>query len=427
MRIKVAIPLVAVAALALAGLRSAGTPDAAGGAEAPVMTLAPSRFVRSVTAEGFLKAASATSVAAPLEAPGPFRIAWIAADGGRVEKGDVVVRFDRTELERSLAKGEAEAAKAEQRLAKSRSASIAEDRSLELDAEMALRELEAARAYQKRDAEIFSRYQIIESEIDGELAEERRRHAETVRGVRRRLSTADEDLIGIARQKVELDVERARKGLAALELTAPHGGLIVLTRNWRGEVPQQGQTVWNGYAIAEIPDTTSMNAEVFVLEADAGGLAVGQRAEVTLDSQPGVVHAATVERVDNLARPRQKDNPVQYFGVTLHLERTEPAVRKPGARLRAKVWLESREEAIVIPRQAVTTEEGQSYVHRREGAGFRKVPVVLGPASYGRVVVEKGLVSGDVIARRSPSSRSESRGGNGAAASPLAHGAGESR
>lgn len=399
------------------GLRSVVRKSAKGD-PVPVMAVAPSRFVRTVTAEGFLKSAKATSVATPTDAPGPFRIAWIATDGGRVAAGDVVVRFDRTEIARNLEKGQAESAKASQRLAKSRSASEADDRSLALDAEIALQELEAARAYQKRDAQIFSRYQIIESEIDGELAEERRRHAEAVRGVKQRLASADASLIEIARQKVELEVERAKKGLAALEVTAPHAGLIVLTRNWRGEVPQQGQTVWNGFPIGEIPDTSVMNAEIFVLEADAGGLAVGQRAEVVVESQPGVRHAATVERVDNLARPRVRDNPVQYFGATLHLERTEASLMKPGARLYAKVWLESRDEAIVIPRQAVVTEEGQSYVHRRAGGGFQKVAVVLGPASYGRVVVEKGLAAGDVIALRNPARREEREApaGSGSAA-----------
>ena len=58
-------------------------------------------------------------------------------------------------------------------------------------------------------------------------------------------------------------------------------------------------------------------AEVFVLEADAGSLAVGLAAEVVVEAQPGRTWAAKVQRIDTLAQPRHPEVPVHYFGVTL--------------------------------------------------------------------------------------------------------------
>lgn len=145
-----------------------------------------------------------------------------------------------------------------------------------------------------------------------------------------------------------------------------------------------------------------MEAEVFVLEADAGGIDVGQKSRVTLDSAPGRVFDATVKRVDALARPRIRGVPVQYFGVVLELERTEPELMKPGARVSATITLEREESAIAIPRQALFDRDGGPVVYVERGGTFEPVEVELGSMSLGRVVVTSGLEAGERIAMTDP-------------------------
>src|SRR5204862_4178147 len=122
-----------------------------------------------------------------------------------------------------------------------------------------------------------------------------------------------------------LRITNAQKGLSALEVRAPYDGILVLQRDWRGEVPRVGSNVWRGMVLGEIPDLTAMKAEVFVLEADAAGLAAGKKATVRIESAPGVIYPGTITQVDKLARPRTRGVPVQYFGVTVTLDRTDPA------------------------------------------------------------------------------------------------------
>ena len=135
---------------------------------------------------------------------------------------------------------------------------------------------------------------------------------------------------------------------------------------------------------------------------DAGGLAVGVPARVVVESRPDRDFAATVDAVDALAKPRVSWVPVQYFGVTLALERTDPGVMKPGQRVRAVLTLDGRKDAIAVPREAVFEKDGKKIVHRRSGWGFEPVEVVLGPVAIGRVVIDKGLSPGDVVALRDP-------------------------
>jgi multidrug efflux pump subunit AcrA (membrane-fusion protein) len=157
-----------------------------------------------------------------------------------------------------------------------------------------------------------------------------------------------------------------------------------------------------------------MEADVYVLEADAGGLAPGKPAVVMLESRPGVDYAARVVRVDALAKPRFRSSPVQYFGITLALDRTDPAVMKPGQRVRARLRLDERPRALTLPRQAVFERDGRTIVYRRKSAGFEArfeaIPVELGPSGAGRIVVETGLRPGDVVALADPARRSEPDG-----------------
>jgi multidrug efflux pump subunit AcrA (membrane-fusion protein) len=160
--------------------------------------------------------------------------------------------------------------------------------------------------------------------------------------------------------------------------------------------------VWRGNSIAEIPRLEVMEAEVYVLEADAGGLEVDLPAKVSLEAHPGRVYDATIKKVDALAQPRFRNVPVQYFGVELELERTEPEVMKPGQRVNATLLLGERKDVVAVPRQAIFEHEGRTVVYARREGDFAPLEVELGPASLGRVVIESGLEQGERVALFDP-------------------------
>jgi hypothetical protein len=159
-----------------------------------------------------------------------------------------------------------------------------------------------------------------------------------------------------------------------------------------------------------------MEVEAFVLEADAGGLAPGLSATVALEADPSTVYKATVKAVDSLAKPRIRDVPINYFSVTLSLERTDTSRMKPGQRARVTLMLD-QQDALAVPRQTVFEKEGRNVVYL--GSGFEERAVKLGPSSPGLVVVEEGLREGDVIALRDPTRPSEPTSSDGTASKGL--------
>lgn len=385
----------------------------AGPGEVPTAVIGKERFVRKVTTEGALRAVKATPLSVPQgsDGGGPMKLAWLADDGSLVKAGDVVVRFDQSAPERALRDGEADLAAASARLSKEQVASTAAVAGRDATADLATEELKSTQQFKQKDADIFSRNQIIESEIDETLAGARKEHAERVKGIERSLSRSKAGVIGVERQKAELAIAHARSALQRMELRAPHDGILVLKRGWRGAMPRVGEQFWPGQTLAEIPLLDVMEAEVFVLEVDASGLEPGQPAAVTIEARPGQVWTGKIRLVDKLAKPRQDGSPVQYFAVVIELEKTDRALMKPGQRVAAVLTL-ADEDALVVPRQAVINQGEKNVVYRKGARGFEAVPVKLGAATAGRVIVVEGLAPGDRIALRDPNVSADSAMGN---------------
>lgn len=387
------VALGAVVAL-VAGCRGAAT--------VPTYTVEPQAFVERVTAEGVLMAEKVTPLTVAPEVRAMVRLAWLAADGSRLEPGDLVARFDPQPLEEQLASSRDREARAGHLMAGAAASAEAATAGLDSQHEMAAVELELAERFAKSDDELYSRHDILEARIDSRLAAERQRHAAEQRATRRRLTASEGEIHAIEQRQARIWVERAETGLAALEVRAPHGGLFTRARDWRGDTLDVGGELWSGQQLGEIPDLDSLAAQVFVLEADAGGVVAGQEAELIVESDPGRVLPATVARVDAVARPRVAGSPVQYFAVSLDLGAAREATMKPGQRVRATIYRERRDAALVVPRQAIDRGDDGPRVWVRDAAGWSPRTVELGGASRGLVVVRSGLAAGEEVALRRP-------------------------
>jgi len=402
----------------LAGLGLATGHYLRGGGAAPdtvaTYTVTKQKFERRVVAEGNLRAVKATQVTAPMNPSGAMKIAWLAPDGSLVKKGDVLVRFDPSEPEKQLRAGEADLAAADAKLAEQAVKSKTEQQTRSADADLAKDELEQQKKFQSKDETIFSRNQIIESQIDEGLAQAKEQHAEQTKQVEKRLASSDAAVIAVQKQKAQLAIAHAKAALQSMQILAPHDGIFVLKRDWRGELPKLGSQVWPNQSVGDIPLLDTMEAEVYVLEVDGSGLAEKQAAEVTVEARPDITYKGHIRMVEKLAQPRQPGSPVQYFAVVVELDKTDLDVMKPGQRVRATLVLD-QEDAMVVPRQAVIDREGKNIVYKRTAKGFTAVPVELGAATSGRVVIKTGLAAGDVIALRDPTQQAEGSGSAGSA------------
>ncbi|HXK11098.1 MAG TPA: hypothetical protein VMT70_15730 [Vicinamibacteria bacterium] len=363
------------------------------------------RFVREVEALGTLKAVKATPVLVPPESGRAQKVAFLAKDGAFLKKGDVVVEFDPYDAQKEAADGQADLTAARAKIDKAEAEGQKNERSLGLDRDVAKEELDRAEKFKLTDEGIFSRHQIIESRLDRDLYASQADVAGKKLRASGKLSSAERALGEIDAGKAKFKVEVAEKGLRSLRIEAPHDGLLVLERNWRGETAFVGDTMWPAQKIAELPDLSDLEANVFVLEADGAGLKAGLKAPLVIEGRPGEEHQATVSKVEPLAKTRDGQSPVKFFEATLSLARTDPAFMKPGQRVRALVRLEEADSVLAIPRGAVFEKDGKRVVYRRQSGGFVPVEIKIGRQSISRVVLDSGLAAGDVIALRDPTEK----------------------
>jgi multidrug efflux pump subunit AcrA (membrane-fusion protein) len=388
--------------LALAGGAALASRSTRAPSDVASIVVTPRRFVREVSADGVLRAVRATPIVAPMEAGREQKVAFHAPDGSRVKAGDVVFTFDPYDAEREAADGRAEVSSADAQLRKTRAEG--EKNRVANTADRALANENARRAEEiaLTDEGIFSRHELIESRLDREQSRKRAEATTRRADVGERLARADVSVGEVARSKAALKVRQAERALAALRATAPHDGLFVLARGWNGELVTVGQSVWPGQPLGEIPDLSRLEARVWVLEADAGGLKPGLSASVSFDGRPGAAHVATVSKVEAVAKPRYQMSPVRYFETTLSLARTEVAWMRPGQNVRALVRLEELDSVLAVPRAALFDRDGKRVVFRWDGQRFDAVEVVAGASSVSRIVVQKGLAPGDRVALRDP-------------------------
>jgi multidrug efflux pump subunit AcrA (membrane-fusion protein) len=329
-------------------------------------------------------------------------VAFLAKDGAFLKKGEVVVEFDPYDAQKEAADGQADLTAARAKIDKAQAEGTKNEKALGLDRDVAKQELVRAETFKLTDEGLFSRHQIIESQLDRDLFAAKADVAGKKLDASGKLSSAERALGEIDAGKAQLKVTIAEKGLKSLRIEAPHDGLLVLERNWRGETAFVGDTLWPGQKIAELPELTALEAKA--------GLKAGLKARLAIEGRPGEEHETTVSKVEPLAKTRDWQSPVKYFEATLSLARTLPEVMKPGQRVRAVVRLEEAEGVLAIPRGAVFEKDGKRVVYRREGGGFSPVEITIGRQSISRVVLDSGLRAGDVIALRDPTEKRTTEG-----------------
>jgi len=366
-------------------------------------------FVDYVEMRGEIRVRSSTVVSAPYNA-GDLQILKLARSGSEVKKGDVVVEFDPSTLQRNadqfrstLKQVEAEIAKAnaQQRLAEE------QIKTEEMSAQFAV---ERARL----DASTGDVVPAIENEKNAlalDKAEHKLKELDSKKASRRVGTEAD--LAGIIRkqEKAKADLEQAERNMAALTLRSPMDGVITLLPNSRartnylsGGTPifKEGDRAYAGASIAEIPDLATIQANAPVTEVDRGRVQPGQPVILNIEAVPDKEHKGKVSEISPLAKLDYSGYPVtKNFDLTVQLENPDPRLR-PGMTAGFRVEVERVPGSIVIPAGAVFEKGGQTVVYVLSDGAYRERPVTVARRGIGRVMVSRGLKPGERIALKDP-------------------------
>ncbi len=300
-------------------------------------------------------------------------------EGMTVKKGQLLLRIDATDFRRDVAQREADVMQ--------READIEQSKNMLEFAQLTL---------QRREKGLDARGV---AQIDVDTAKNELKSKQVA------VHTAEVILTGA---KVQLGADEDR--LHYTSISAPMDGTVIQRGIQPGEVVTPGvQATFEGKALLTVADLSTLIAKVDLNQIDVAKVILGQKVDLTLDALPGKTYAATITKVAP-ASNTPKDKQVDVFPVEATLAVADKAI-KPGMTADVRIHIETKNNVLSLPIEAVVKENGKSYVNHviTDAKGKQtteKVEVTVGVRNDRDVVVETGLKEGDKVLIK-PASASE--------------------
>ena len=364
-------------------------------------------FVDILEIRGDVRPLRSVIVAAPMQA-GELQILKLAANGSTVKAGDVVVQFDGTTLQHTIQDKQSELHQAEEELKQAKSLASITTSQDQTNVQHTQYDVDRAKLG-LADQEFVSRVDAEKSRLALADAEQRARE-EQVKGVSNVQSsetgfTAQESKIA----KVTVDLDRALRALGALKVKAPANGLVSILPNWRTSSPmgaeqefREGDRVWAGAQILELPDLSSVHLATRLDESDRGRLQLDQTATIRLDAIPDHDYQASVTDLSVLARVDFSSWPPQKnFDMSLTFGDADVRLR-PGMNGLARIAVGRMPNMLLVPAEAVFLVDGRAVAYRLDGRQFVAVPVEVARRNKDQAAIASGLHEGDRIALTKP-------------------------
>jgi RND family efflux transporter MFP subunit len=385
-------------------LRGTGGLAAPGVATAEVVR---GEFVDLLTLRGEVKALRSVLISAP-SGVGDLQIVQLAANGTEVKKGDVVVRFDTTSVERTLAEKRSLLRQAEAEIEKAVAQARLQEEGTRTEQMKGQYDVERAKL-DVGTRDVISRIEGEKAVIALSNAEQKVVEVEARLGANRAGSRADVSALEQKRDKARADVEIEERKLAALTLRAPIDGLMTVAQNWRaGGGPfgarefRAGDRAWPGSTIGELPELASPYVLAKIDEIDRGRLKAGMDATVVVEALPGSNLAARLTAFSTLAKPDYSTwPPPRLFDVTIDLTAPEERLR-PGMTGSVRVPVEKIPNVLLVPTRALMQSGGAPHVYVLGSDGFERRPVVVARRGQTQAAITKGVEAGDHVALDDP-------------------------
>jgi multidrug resistance efflux pump len=285
---------------------------------------------RRVMLSGVVRSTDAETIYAPMSNSNPVVLRQLAADGGAVKPGDVLVRIDPGAATAQINALKTQIALAKARIDKER----AELDVRRVDAALALVDAEAALAKAEVDAAIpadylaridYDRYQGEAERARREIVLKRQELASAEAGVQRR---ARDGALEVA--QLEADLVFAERQIARAEQRATRAGTAVFGFHpWSGQRFEVGASANPGMAIGEVVGAGELAVRAWVLEVDRPGLRSGQAVQVRFDALPGRALAGRIASIAGAPEPKAEWGNGRYFTVDVTLEGSSGLPLKP--------------------------------------------------------------------------------------------------
>ncbi len=228
------------------------------------------------------------------------------------------------------------------------------------------------------------RAELAETEARAELTRTSYQRARTLR--RQNLNSAqDLDQALSEFQVSQAEVALARARLSKTVLGAPFDGVVGLRD------VSVGDFVFVGQDIVDLLDLSSLKVDFRVPEIYLRSVQAGQTIEVNVDAFPDQTFQGRVYAIDP-----QIDVQGRSILIRAHIDNPDGALRS-GLFVRVNLIVSSRDDAILIPEDALVPQGEDQFVFRVVDGKAAWTPVQIGQRQFKEVEITDGLAPGDTV------------------------------
>jgi hypothetical protein len=406
-----AVVLAILGALAYGAVRLVRATATDSALELPTTRVKRGKVILTVAARGELQGGNSEMLTAPMTGGGDMAITYLRDPGETVEPGDTVIQFDTTEQDYRLKEAEADFAEAQQNVIKAEAdgeASEEESRYAKLaaDSDLKLAEIDIRRN------QFLSAIAARQNDIALEAARNKQRQTTQDYTNKRATFVAGVAIQKAVENKAKVAADIARKNIENMTLKAKTGGYVNIQQNtngpiyWGQSAPpfQLGDTVGGGQAVAQIPDLKSWEVAASVGELDRGHLSEGQKVSIRVVAVPGREFPGKVKFIGGTTGPPWD----RKFEARITLDAPASELR-PGMTSNMIITVDTIDNVLWIPTQALFESDGRTYVYSRGPNGFIPHDVKLARRSESQAIIT-GINEGELVALTTPDQQTKSAG-----------------
>jgi multidrug efflux pump subunit AcrA (membrane-fusion protein) len=329
-----------------------------------------------------------------------FKLSFMAPEGAAVKKGDVVVGFDDSQLQRNLEEKETEQRSVQKQIEKKLSEAQMARQGEALKIAEAEADLRKARLEVEVPTDLAGSLELQKARIDADAAAKEVAHQKSHAEQARRADAAELASLGELLHMAEQRVAELRSDIDRMKVRAPRDGIVIYYVDpWQGTKKKVGDSLEKPDKVLETDDLSVMIARGEVDEVDSSRVVVGQRVTLRLDAHPDVEFGGHIDSVGKIVQRASPKNPLKVMRLDVALDSTDAQRMLPGMHFRGTVEIGRVKDVVVVPSDAVFVTPSGPVVWHKTASSFERMLVQLGQRNHDEVEVRSGLSAGDLVSR----------------------------
>jgi multidrug efflux pump subunit AcrA (membrane-fusion protein) len=366
--------------------------------EVSTVTARTDNFNVSVKANGEL-ASSDTAYLSPPAVSGMwrFKLTYLAPEGSTVKKDQVVARFEPSQITDKLKQKRDELVTVSKELD---NLVLTQEKAQEdLKVQLAKREVEHRKAMRKVEQIDATTSSIEAKKLRIDLKVAAHDHELYKEKVRRLLDKSQLEMSIKQREKDYLSAEvgKLSTDVKKLSIKAPKEGLFIYANNFQGDKFVVGDNLHTGQTFAEIPSLDKMIVKAKISERNLGKLNTGMAVEIVLDANAQKKYQGTLINLGSVIREKAKNNPEKVIEAEIAIKQPDRQIMRPGMIARLSVVVDTHEDVIVLPTQAVSLLEGKATVRMKTMFGETNRAVEVVAFDEQTTAISEGLNNGEEV------------------------------